>query len=170
MAGKERIPGHADVRHRRALLPAVVAFPAYPVGAFSYSSGLEWAVENWRHQRCRYSAELVARARVARQRLLRRRVFVQAHAAERAQDDTALRAVAELASAFASSRERHLETDRPRAVRFVDATLAAWPCAALERLRAIWPKPVAYPVTQSRSRRRGMASRSRRRCTPTCTP
>jgi urease accessory protein len=100
---------------------------------------------NGRHQRCRYSAELVARARVARQRLLRRRVFVQAHAAERAQDDTALRAVAELASAFASSRERHLETTAQGGA-FVDTTLAAWPCAALERLRAIWPKPVAYPV------------------------
>jgi urease accessory protein len=56
-----------------------------------------------------------------------------------------LRAVAELAAAFAPSRERHLETTAQGRA-FVDATRAAWPCAALDRLTAAWDGPVAYPV------------------------
>ena len=51
----------------------------------------------------------------------------------------------ELASAFASSKERHLETTAQGRA-FMDATVAVWSCDALTRLEAIWPKPVAYPV------------------------
>ena len=60
-------------------------------------------------------------------------------------DNDALRAVAELAAAFAPSKERHLETTAQGAA-FIAATKAAWPCEALERLAAAWDGPVAYPV------------------------
>jgi urease accessory protein len=71
--------------------------------------------------------------------------FVHAHKAAAAADDSALRAVAELAAAFTPSKERHLETaGQGRA--FVDTTRAAWPCSALDRLLAIWDGPIAYPV------------------------
>ena len=46
-------------------------------------------------------------------------------------DDAALRAVAELAAAFAPSKERHLETTAQGRA-FLDTTRAAWPCAALD--------------------------------------
>ena len=57
----------------------------------------------------------------------------------------ALRAVAELAAAFAPSKERHLETTAQGAA-FIEATRAAWPCPALDRLAAAWTGPLAYPV------------------------
>ena len=60
-------------------------------------------------------------------------------------DDKALRDVAELAAAFAPSKERHLETTAQGRA-FIEATRAAWPCAALDRLAAVWDGPVAYPV------------------------
>ena len=53
--------------------------------------------------------------------------------------------MAELAAAFAPSKERHLETTAQGRA-FVEATRAAWPCAALDRLAAEWDGPVAYPV------------------------
>ena len=72
-------------------------------------------------------------------------LFAHAHRATRRGDDKALRAVAELAAAFAPSKERHLETTA-QGNAFVEATRAAWACAALERLKKIWDGPVAYPV------------------------
>ena len=71
--------------------------------------------------------------------------FVHAHRSLADADDGALRAVAELAAAFAPSKERHLETTAQGAA-FIEATRAAWPCAALDRLAAAWTGPVAYPV------------------------
>src|SRR6185436_19408087 len=60
-------------------------------------------------------------------------------------DDGALHDVAELAAAFAPSKERHLETTAQGRA-FVGATQAAWPCSALDRLLAVWDGPFAYPV------------------------
>ena len=58
---------------------------------------------------------------------------------------SALHDIAELAAAFVPTRERHLETTTQGRA-FIDATRAAWPCAALDRLRDIWNGPVTYPV------------------------
>ena len=71
--------------------------------------------------------------------------FAHAHRAVADGDDGALAAVAELAAAFAPSKERHLEsTAQGRA--FLDTTRAAWPCAALDRLLAAWDGAVALPI------------------------
>ena len=119
--------------------------PAYPVGAFSYSGGLEWAVEAGDVKDAATLADWLG-TMVTNGSVFCDAVFlVQAHAASHAVNDEALRAVAELASAFASSKERHLETTAQGRA-FMDATLAAWPCDALTRLEAIWPKAIAYPV------------------------
>jgi urease accessory protein len=119
--------------------------PAYPVGAFSYSSGLEWAVE----------AGDVKDATTLRRWLTSvlgeggafcDAVFLaHVHRAVAEGDEVALRQVAELAAAFAPSKERHLETTAQGRA-FLDATRAAWPCDALERLVTVWPGPLAYPV------------------------
>jgi urease accessory protein len=145
MAGRERI------RDTQACDPAALyrlmswLSPAYPVGAFSYSSGLEWAVEAGDIKDAdtlqRWLSALVACGGGFCDGVF----FVHAHAAVLAQDDHTLRTVAELASAFAPSAERQLETTAQGRA-FVDTTLAAWPCAALESLRSVWPNPVAYPV------------------------
>jgi urease accessory protein len=119
--------------------------PAYPIGAFSYSGGIEWAVE----------AGDIADAVSLRQWLavviadgggFCDAVFLaHAHRAAAMRDDAALRAVAELAAAFVPSKERHLETTgQGRA--FLDTTRAAWPAPALDRLPAIWDGAIALPV------------------------
>ncbi len=119
--------------------------PAYPVGAFSYSSGIEWAVEAGDIRDAEslkaWLAVMIARGAGYCDAVF----FVHAHRAALAGDDSTLGKVAELAAAFAPSKERHLEsTAQGRA--FVEATRAAWPCAALDTLEKIWDGPVAYPV------------------------
>jgi urease accessory protein len=119
--------------------------PAFPIGAFSYSSGLEWAVEtgditdtvtlrSWLGVMLSEGGGYCDAV-----------LFAQAHRAALDDDDKALYEVAELAAAFAPSKERHLETTA-QGNAFVEAARAAWGCAALDRLKSIWGGPVAYPV------------------------
>ena len=117
--------------------------PAYPIGAFSYSSGIEWAVE---------AGDIVDAATLERWLAVViadgsgfcDAVFL-AHAHRAAADDAGLRAVAELAAAFAPSKERHLETTAQGRA-FLEVTRAAWPAPALDRLAAICDGTVALPV------------------------
>jgi urease accessory protein len=119
--------------------------PAYPVGAFSYSGGLEWAIE---------AGDVTDAASLARWLAVMigdgggfcDAVFlVHAHRATAAKDDVALAAVAELAAAFTPSRERFLETTAQGRA-FFETTRAAWWCAALDRLAAAWDGPLPYPI------------------------
>jgi urease accessory protein len=119
--------------------------PAYPIGAFSYSSGIEWAVE---------AGDIADRATLERWLAVViadgggfcDAVFLaHAHRAVAGSDDAMLRRVAELAAAFAPSKERHLETTAQGRA-FLDTTRAAWPCDALGRLLAVWDGEVALPV------------------------
>jgi urease accessory protein len=119
--------------------------PAYPVGAFSYSGGLERAVEAGDVKDASTLTDWLATMIAHGSVLCDAVFFVHAHTAVQAGDDEALRAVAELAGAFASSKERNLETTAQGRA-FMDATLAAWPCDALNRFNIIWPKAIAYPV------------------------
>jgi urease accessory protein len=119
--------------------------PAYPVGAFSYSSGLEWAVEAGD---IRDAATLTAwlmsmtgHGSVFCDGVL----FCHAHRAAADGDDEALAATAELAAAFAGSRERFLETTA-QGHAFLQITQAAWTTPALDRLTAAWSGPLAYPI------------------------
>ena len=119
--------------------------PAYPIGAFSYSSGIEWAVEAGDITDAatfeRWLAVMIADGGGFCDGVF----FAHAHRAAAERDDKALRAVAELAAAFAPSRERHLETTA-QGCAFLDATRAAWPTPALDRLLAVWDGAVALPV------------------------
>ena len=71
--------------------------------------------------------------------------FVHAHRAAAANDDAALRTVAEFGAALVPSKERLLETTAQGRA-FLDATRAAWPCPALARLEAAWQGAVALPI------------------------
>jgi urease accessory protein len=71
--------------------------------------------------------------------------FAHAHRAAAAADDTIITTVAEFAAAFSPTKERHLETTA-QGNAFIEATRAAWPCAALDRLKRAWDGAVAYPV------------------------
>jgi urease accessory protein len=119
--------------------------PSFPVGAFSYSSGIEWAVE----------AGDIADAGSLRGWLASMLadgpgfcdgVFLaQTHRAASSGDDAGLGEIVELASAFAPSRERHLETSAQGRA-FVEIARAAWNCASLDRLIACCGGAMVYPV------------------------
>ena len=119
--------------------------PAYPIGAFAYSSGIEWAVEAGDIADAGSLAAWIAT-------LLRHGslwadavVFCHAHRAAASEDDRALRELAELAAALAGSKERFLETTAQGRA-FMAITTAVWPAAALDRLAAGQDGPLAYPV------------------------
>jgi len=119
--------------------------PAYPVGAFSYSGGIEWAVEAGDIKDAEtlrgWLAVMIGQGGGFCDVVF----FSCAHRAAAAQDDAALRDVAELAAAFAPTKERHLESTA-QGNAFVEATRAAWRCDAIERLCRLWDGPVAYPI------------------------
>jgi urease accessory protein len=119
--------------------------PAFPVGAFSYSSGIEWAVEagdivdgaslqNW------------LGAMLADGPGFCDGVFLaQAHRAVEFCDEAALRDASELAAAFVPSRERQLETfAQGRA--FIEIARGAWNCEGLEAAVMRCDGTIVYPV------------------------
>ena len=126
--------------------------PAYPIGAFSYSGGIEWAVETGDVAEAATLQSWLATMIGEGGGFCDAVFFVHAHRAAAGSDSApdkassdALRAVAELAAAFAPSKERHLETTAQGRA-FLDTTRAAWPCAALDRLLAAWDGAIALPV------------------------
>ena len=119
--------------------------PAYPVGAFSYSSGIERAVEAGDindAETLRRWLEVMLRAGAG----LSDGIFLShAYRAVTGADDGALVEVAELAAAFVPTRERfHETTAMGRA--FLEVTQAAWPCPTFAMLQRLWTGPVAYPI------------------------
>jgi urease accessory protein len=118
--------------------------PSYPIGAFSYSSGIEWAVEAGDITNADTLRDWLAVVIGEGGGFCDAVFFVHAHRSLADTDDR-LRAVAELAAAFAPSKERYLETTAQGAA-FIEATRAAWHCPSLDRLAAAWTGPLAYPV------------------------
>jgi urease accessory protein len=119
--------------------------PAYPVGAFSYSSGIEWAVESGDITDAETLRDWIEVTLTAGTGINEGIFFSQTHRAVTFDDDLAIVETAELAAAFAPTRERHHETTTLGRT-FVEVTRVAWPCAALTKLQTLWTGPVAYPV------------------------
>ena len=119
--------------------------PAFPVGAFSYSSGIEWAVESGDITDEATLQDWLGVMLCEGGGYCDAVLFAQAHRAALGADDTMLHDVAEFAAAFAPSKERHLETTA-QGNAFIEAARAAWDCAAIDRLKRVWDGPVAYPV------------------------
>jgi urease accessory protein len=119
--------------------------PSFPVGAFSYSSGIEWAVE----------AGDIGDAVSLRDWLVSMLadgsgfcdgVFLaHAHRAASSPDAVGLRDIAELAAAFVPSRERYLETSAQGRA-FIDIARAAWNCGGLDQLVSRCDGAIVYPV------------------------
>ena len=119
--------------------------PAFPVGAFSYSSGIEWAVETGDIVDAASLRDWLA-AMLANGAGLCDAIFLaEAHRAAANDDGTRLFDVAELARAFVLSRERHLETTAQGRA-FIETALAAWPRTSLSRLIEACGGAIAYPV------------------------
>jgi urease accessory protein len=119
--------------------------PAYPTGGFSYSSGLEWAVECGDITDADTLRSWVSVMIAEGGGLCDGVFFAHAYRATERHDAEGLRTVAELAVAFAPSKERHLETTAQGRA-FLEATRAAWDCDALGRLQALAIEGPALPI------------------------
>jgi urease accessory protein len=119
--------------------------PSFPVGAFSYSSGLEWAVEAGDIRDAASLTDWLSAMLADGSGFCDALFLTKTHQAVEAGDDSALRGIAELAAAFVPSRERQLETaSQGRA--FIEIARAAWSCEALTHALAQCPGILVYPV------------------------
>jgi urease accessory protein len=119
--------------------------PAYPVGAFSYSSGIEWAVENGDICNAATLQSWLSVVMSDGGLFCDAVFFVHAHRAAACGDAAALRRTAALALAMAPSKERYLETSAQGRA-FLDVTRAAWPAPGFDHLAAVLDGEVALPV------------------------
>ena len=117
--------------------------PSYPVGAFSYSHGLEWAVEAGNVTDVTGLADYVATVLEAGAGWADLVLLAASWRAAMTDDAEAFEAVRELAQALRGTAETSLETTQQGAS-FVLATRAAWPGTPLDRLAG--DKPLTYPV------------------------
>jgi urease accessory protein len=103
--------------------------PSYPIGAFSYSHGLEWAVEEGSVRNVATLVDYISAV------LERGGAWVDAvlfaHAYRNAQNDAALDGICELATAFRASSETALEA-RQQGAAFLLVTRRAWPHPLLD--------------------------------------
>ncbi|MEM7171940.1 MAG: urease accessory protein UreF [Pseudomonadota bacterium] len=117
--------------------------PSYPVGAFAYSHGIEWAVETgwvtdaytlegWIEDLLRHGGGWSDSV-----------LFCQAY--DQADDLQALISLNDLALALAASKERYLETTA-QGTAFLKITRDAWSWPGDEALRETFDETVAYPL------------------------
>ncbi len=133
-----------SLSERGQLLLTTWLSPAFPIGGFSYSHGLEFviadgtiadaaALENW-------IGFLVERGSGWTDAVL----LAEAWRSVSAEDEARFAEVAELAAALAPSRERQMETLNLGDA-FLIAVSAGWPNALTDRFKAIAGR-IAYPV------------------------
>jgi urease accessory protein len=119
--------------------------PSFPVGAFSYSSGIEWAVEAGDITDATSLRDWLAAMLADGSGFCDGVFLAQAHRAASLRDDIALREIAELAAAFVPSRERALETSTQGRA-FIEIARAAWACAGLDEVVAACGGSIVYPT------------------------
>jgi urease accessory protein len=119
--------------------------PSFPVGAFSYSSGIEWAVEAGDITDAVSLRDWLAAMLADGSGFCDGLFLAQTHRAASARDDTSLREIAELAAAFVPSRERQLETSTQGRA-FIDIARAAWSHDGMDALVAACGGGIVYPV------------------------
>jgi urease accessory protein len=150
-AGEQRSAHDADGTGEDALVRLMIWLsPAYPVGGYSYSHGLEWTVEtgkvrdaatlgSWIEDILHYGA--------GRSDAI---LLAETWRAVTAGNERVLAETIEIAAALTPSAERRLETLAQGAA-FLETTRAVWPSSTLDRLAAqTWgaqePREIAYPV------------------------
>jgi urease accessory protein len=119
--------------------------PSFPVGAFSYSSGIEWAVEAGDIADAASLRDWLAAMLADGAGFCDGVILAHAHRAALSCDETGLREIAELAATFVPSRERQLETSAQGRA-FIEIARAAWYCDGLEAMIAAGGGTIVYPV------------------------
>jgi urease accessory protein len=122
--------------------------PAFPVGGFSYSHGLEWVVETGTVSDAATLGDWIEDVLSHGAGRSDAIFFAAAWRAAAAGDTSRLQEVALLAAAFAVSAERRLET-LAQGTAFLAAVEAVWPHPALAGLEGL--PEVAYPVAVAAS-------------------
>ena len=146
ITGMRTATGTATSMAESPLLPLMVWLsPAFPIGAFAYSHGLEWAVETGQIADAATAQAWIAGLLDHGSGRNDAVLLAAAWRATMARDAEALREVAELAVALQPTRERHLEaTTQGQA--FLAIARASWPTPAFDMLAGAWDGEVAYPV------------------------
>lgn len=152
--GLSRLTGPADVTVSDAPLPAAALkklltwlSPNFPVGGFSYSHSLEWAVEDGTVSDAAsledWLADIVDHGAGWSDAVL----FHHAHRAVAGGDPARAAGINELAVAFQPSRERHLETTAQGRA-FLSTIAATWPSDCLSPFadRLSQEAEIAYPI------------------------
>jgi urease accessory protein len=119
--------------------------PSFPVGGFSYSSGIEWAVEAGDISDAASLEHWLAAMLADGSGFCDGVLLAQSHRAVEAGDNRALRELAELAAALVPSRERQLETSTQGRA-FIEIARAAWNCDGLDHAIAQCEGAIVYPV------------------------
>ncbi len=117
--------------------------PAYPVGAYTYSHGLETAVEDGLVRTRTDLVDYVAHALAHGAGVMDGAALAACHRAATADDDAALDAAAELAFAFRGTAETALESSAQGAA-FALVTAAAWPDPRFAAFAARHPRALAH--------------------------
>jgi urease accessory protein len=119
--------------------------PSYPVGAFSYSHGLESAVEEGTVRDRAGLVAYVATVLSAGAGRVDGALLAAAYRASAAADDAALDDIAELAAAWRGTAETALEALQQGAA-FAAVTAAAWPDARFAAFAARHPRRLTHAV------------------------
>jgi urease accessory protein len=119
--------------------------PAFPVGAFSYSSGIEWAVEAGDIADAASLQDWLTAMLADGSGFCDGVFLAQAYRAAISSDHSALREIAELAAAFVPSRERQLETTAQGRA-FIEIAQSAWNCDGLDQMISRCDGAIVYPV------------------------
>ena len=119
--------------------------PAYPLGAFSYSHGLEYAVEAGRIADVTALVEWVGTAVECGAGRVDAALFAATYRVVDNRDDAAFNDVVELAAAWRGTAETALESAAQGAA-FVSVTSAAWPNERFAELAARHAGQLALPV------------------------
>jgi urease accessory protein len=119
--------------------------PSYPVGAYTYSHGLENAFESGLvctvEDACDWIGDIVSSGNGFADAVF----LTRAHEAARASDFARLAEIAEYAAAFSGTAELRHESEAQGAA-FIEVIGKVEPITALEKLTKIWPGPYAYSV------------------------
>jgi urease accessory protein len=119
--------------------------PSFPVGAFSYSSGIEWAVETGDVGDAASLGDWLMAMLADGSGFCDGVFLAHAYRAAASRDEAALRQIAELGAAFVPSRERQLESSAQGRA-FMEIARAAWNCDGLDQMIACCDGGLVYPV------------------------
>lgn len=119
--------------------------PGYPVGAYTYSHGLEQAVEAGTVCDAASAQAWIADIAEHGGGFADGVFLIGALRAAASGNEAELAELAEFAAAFVTTPELALES-QAQGRAFMSISQAAWPSGALERLSAVWDGPVAFPV------------------------